>query len=93
VVKMLAAFILGVTVSACVASVEFPYHYYALDADSYSGSLKGPSKTDDLLLKMCLPTDKEKAPCLVMFTSAFLRLKEAHEKCQIELDAIQRTCQ
>jgi hypothetical protein len=92
-VKVIASFILGITVSACIASVDFPYHYYALDADSYNGALKGPTKSDDLLLKMCVPTEKDKAPCLVMFTSAFLRLKETHEKCQIDLAAIQRTCQ
>lgn len=87
--RVVIAFILGVTISACVAST-FPYRYYALDADSYNGSLKGPSQDQDLLMKMCLPTEHDKAPCLVMFTSAFMRLKESYMKCQSDLEAAQK---
>ena len=89
--KVIFAFILGVTVSACVAA-QFPFHYYALDSDSYEGKLRGPTEADDLLLKMCKPTDIDKAPCMVMFTSAFLRMKENYLKCQIDLDVLQRQC-
>ena len=86
--KIVVGFLLGVTISACVAST-FPYKFYALEADSYNGVLKGPTTADDTVLSMCRPTDQDKAPCLVMFTSAFLRLKESYQKCQIDLKSAQ----
>lgn len=88
--RIVISFFLGLSISACIAS-QFPYKYYVLDADSYAGQLKGPSVDQDIVLKMCQPTKDDKAPCLVMFTSAFMRLKEAHQKCLIDLDSIQRT--
>lgn len=87
--KVALGFTLGLILSACVAST-FPYKYYALDADSYTGSLKGPTTSEDLLMTMCRPTDSDKAPCLVMFTSAFLRLKESYQKCQVDLETLQK---
>lgn len=90
--KIVLGFFSGIMLSACLASNLFPFKYYALNANSYEGSLIGPTTDQDLLLKMCAPTEADKAPCLVMFTSDFLRLKEAHMKCQIDLDAAQRTC-
>lgn len=87
--RVVIAFIFGVAISSCVAST-FPYKYYVLDAESYSGSLKGPSQDQDVLMKMCSPTEQDKAPCLVMFTSAFMRLKESYMKCQTDLEAAQK---
>jgi len=91
--KVVLGFVSGITLSACLASNLFPFKYYALNAVSYDGTLMGPTADQDLLLKMCSPTEADKAPCMVMFTSQFLRLKEAHMKCQIDLDAAQRACQ
>jgi hypothetical protein len=92
-VKVIVAFIMGFTLSACVADKLFPYFYYSLDANSYEGQMRGPKPADDIPLQSCYPTDGNKAPCVVMFTSAFLRLKEDHIKCQLDLDAAQRQCQ
>ena len=90
--KVVFGVMLGMTISACVAST-FPYKFYALDADSYMGVLKGPTTSEDLLLTMCRPSDNDKAPCLVMFTSAFLRFKESYQKCQIDLKAAQENAE
>lgn len=90
--KVVFGIVLGMTISACVAS-SFPYKFYALDANSYEGSLKGPTDQDDILMSMCRPTEQDKAPCLVMFTSAFMRLKESYQKCQIDLKASQENAE
>ena len=83
--KIGLGFISGLILSACVGSV-FPFKYYTLDAKSYEGNLLGPTADKDLLLSMCSPTQGDKAPCIVLFTSEFLRLKDAYIKCQIDLD-------
>ncbi len=90
--KIVFGAMLGVTICACVAST-FPYKFYALDASSYTGTLKGPTASEDLLLTMCHPTEQDKAPCLVVFTSVFLRLKESYQKCQIDLKSAQENAQ
>lgn len=91
-VRIAIAFLMGVTISACMANKLFPFRYYSLDAESYEGKLLGPSVDQDLLLSMCRPTDIDSAPCMVMFTSAFLRMKEAYMTCQVDLQAAQREC-
>lgn len=88
--RIVGGFLLGIMFSACLASSSFPFHYYALSAASYEGKLVGPSEDKDLLLSMCAPKEGDKAPCMVMLTSDFMRLKESHLKCQTDLDASQR---
>lgn len=83
--RLILGLLLGITLAACRADKLFPYFYYSLDAMTYTGDLRGPEPADDIPLKSCMPTDADKAPCMVMFTSAFLRLKEAHIKSQIDL--------
>jgi len=91
--KIILGFSFGIMLSACLASNLFPFRYYSLSANSYEGMLLGPSSDQDLLLKICAPTDADKAPCMVMLTSEFLRLKQAHAMCQISLDNAQRRCE
>jgi hypothetical protein len=81
---VIIAFIAGVTISACVAN-NFPYFYYALDSQEYTGVLRGPTEANDIDMKECMPTERDKAPCTVMFTDVFLRLKEDYIKCQKSL--------
>jgi hypothetical protein len=90
--KLIIAFFMGVALTACLGSAYFPFKYYALDSESYEGKLRGPTEDKDLLLSMCRPTEADKAPCLVMFASDYLRMKSEFIKCQIDLDAAQR-CQ
>lgn len=87
--KVALSFTLGLILSACIAS-KFPFRYYTLDADSYEGALLGPTEDQDKALRLCAPSETNKAPCLVLFTSEFLRLKESYIKCQIDLDRAQR---
>lgn len=82
--------ILGVILSSCLASSPFPFRYYALQSASYEGKLTGPTEDKDLLFSMCAPSEGDKAPCMVMMTADFMRLKESYLKCQTDLDASQR---
>jgi hypothetical protein len=87
--KIGLGFISGLILSACV-SATFPFKYYTLEAKSYEGRLLGPIADKDLLLSMCSPSEADKAPCMVLFTSEFLRLKDAYLKCQVDLEAAAR---
>lgn len=88
-VRLAGWIFIGSVLGGC-ATESFPYKYYALRADSYEGTLKGPDESEDLPLKMCSPTEQDQAPCLLLFTPVFLRLKENYLKCQIDLESIQR---
>lgn len=90
-VRVILGVLIGLTLAACRADKLFPYFYYSLDAMTYNGDLRGPVPANDLPLSGCMPTDIDKAPCTVMFTSAFLRMKEAHIKTQVDLIACQRS--
>jgi hypothetical protein len=87
--KVGLGFTVGLILSACV-SANFPFKYYTLEAASYDGKLLGPHSDKDLLLAMCTPTEMDRGPCIVLFTSEFLRLKDAYLKCQVDLDAVSR---
>ena len=88
--KVIMGIVLGVILSSCLASSPFPFRYYALNAASYEGQLVGPTEDKDLLFSMCAPSEGDKAPCMVMLTADFMRLKESYLKCEIDLDAAQR---
>lgn len=57
------------------AGAVFPYKYYALDADTYNGFLRGPDPKDDLHLAICTPTEQDRAPCLVVKSAVLLQMK------------------
>ncbi len=69
---------------------SFPYRYYALDADSYAGSLRGPEPKDDVALSQCAPTEANKAPCIVMQTDKFLSAKKDYLDMQNRLIECER---
>lgn len=87
--KVVSGFIAGVIISGCL-SAQFPFKYYTLEAKSYEGKLLGPTSDRDLLLTLCSPSEADKAPCMVLLTSEFLRLKDAYLKCQDDLKSAQR---
>jgi hypothetical protein len=91
--RIVLGFCFGIMLSSCLASNLFPFRYYSLLANSYEGMLLGPSSDQDLLLRICAPNEGNKAPCMVMLTSEFLRLKQDHTTCQLALDAAQRRCE
>lgn len=77
-------FVLGVALLGCTAAV-FPYKYYALDADIYTGYLRGEKPADDLELSVCEPTANDKAPCVVLRTETLLKMKLDYKEMQNRL--------
>jgi hypothetical protein len=75
---------------ACIADPVFPYKYYFMDAISYEGKLNGPTPADDKNLLACKPTEEDKAPCTVMLTADFLRMKQNDLLYQSDLNYCKR---
>lgn len=73
----------------CGCAATYPYKYYGLAAASYQGRLLGDKPENDLDLLICTPTPQDAAPCIVMRSPDYLRLKadyktliEALNRCQ-----------
>lgn len=93
---MALAVLLGVI--GC-ASTSFPYKFYGINADSYGGSLLGPTPADDIPFAQCSP-DPEPSPspsgavavkgkCVVMKADAFFSLKLEFQQMQLDLQQCQ----
>jgi hypothetical protein len=86
--KLIAGFLMGVvTVSACASLPVFPFKYYSLDAENYTGTLKGPDASQDVDFKRCLPNSQDAAPCMVMFTASFLKMRDEYLEMKVDLKA------
>jgi hypothetical protein len=75
--SFLAGLALGILLMGC-AGASFPTKYYVLDAVDYNkdGRLLGPSEIEDLSFDRCQPSVSNLHPCVVVFTSDFLALKQ-----------------
>lgn len=84
---MLIGLGIGIVLSAC-ALPKFPYKFYTLSAVNYDGTLKGPKPADDLNLKECEPpiSNPNKAMCMVLKVSDYLRLKQDYLSTKIDLE-------
>lgn len=81
-------FCVGLLAGACLVScagASFPYRYYALDAQSYDGFLRGDKPENDLKLSECTPTVQDKAPCVVFKTNDAIKLKLEYKDMQNRL--------
>lgn len=91
----LVGLVVGFSLASCSTEAKFPYRYYALDAASYDGDLRGPKPADDKALKLCEPTPATpngpaiENKCLVMFKDEFLQMKADYKKMQVDLEACQ----
>lgn len=81
---LLSGLVTGFLLLGCAGAV-FPYKYYALDAQSYEGFLRGPDPKDDVKLSDCTPTAADKAPCIVMKSADFIRAKTDYKDMQNRL--------
>lgn len=67
----------------------FTFRYYGLAAAHYDGSLLGPSADKDVPFSKCAPSEADKGPCVVMFTSEFFALKQDY----LNIKAALKECQ
>lgn len=73
--KGLKWFILGALFfSACgTAAISFPYKFYHISGNSYSGVLLGPTKNDDIIFTECKPS-AGKQKCVVIFYTELAKI-------------------
>ena len=85
-------FVVGVAVACCGPTLgsTFPFRYYNLEAQSYSGMLRGGSPEDDLSLDRCKPEAGKANPCQVFFKDELLRLKQEYRNLQLENEDLRR---
>lgn len=80
--------ILGLLAVGCAG---FTFKYYGLAAVSYDGTLLGPSADKDVPFSRCAPTEADKGPCVIMFTSEFFALKTDYQNLKAQLKECQST--
>lgn len=80
----------GLAIVGCAASATFPYRYYTLHPDSYSGKLEGAKPQDDLNLQVCAPEQGKQNKCIVMLKDPYLQLKADYLNLATQLEACQR---
>jgi hypothetical protein len=91
--RLILGLVLGLTVAACSGMPKFPYRHYSLDAASYAGSLLGPKPSDDRHLAECIPTEADKSPCQVFFSSDLKALRTEYVKMKLRIIELESTCE
>lgn len=69
---------------------KWPYKPYGLDADSYSGWLRGPNPENDVALELCKPDIHAKGKCYVIFAEDYHRLRTEYLDMQERLKACEK---
>lgn len=86
--RVLALALLALLLVSCAA---FSYRYYGLDVeavtDADKGKLLGPKPEDDLPLTACKATSDNKAPCVVLTTEEFFKLRRDYNDVVEKLKA------
>lgn len=78
----------GVILSCCGQAVaSFPYAYYNLVLQNYTGRLEADDPKNDLSAEECKPIPGNANPCTVLLTPVFQRLKSDRQKLQVDLKA------
>ncbi len=86
---------LVLAVEAC-ATNPFPYTVYGLELGKDVSSSKLLANTSsgapDETLSECAPTAQSEAPCIVIFESEYLQMKQAYIDTYNQLVALQKKC-
>lgn len=87
--QVLVGFVIGFLVVSC-AGLSFGYKFYGLQVAHYDdGTLLGPKAADNLPFTVCEPTAADKAPCIVMLSAEFNRLKADYMDTKQKLNECQ----
>ena len=87
--QFLAGFILGASLIGCAASPIFPYKFYHLSGNNFTGTLLGPQPSDDVPFSTCKPVGN-KQQCVVVFYSELSALIKDYKQTKSDLIACQR---
>lgn len=87
--KLIVPLGISLLLSGCAGAV-FPYKYYGLNAENYSGALYGPTVREDLNLMTCAPDDVSRGKCIVILKDEFYRLKNDFLTMRFQLKELQK---
>jgi len=77
---------------ACgAAQIRFPYKFYHLSQNTYTGTLLGPTDKDDKPFTDCKPVNG-KQKCVVVFYTELNALIKDYKKTKQDLSDLQRKC-
>lgn len=79
---------IGLMVTAC-AGVVWPYKFYHLSGNNFSGTLLGPKETDDIAFSECRPVNG-KQRCVVVFYTELQKLVTDYKQTKQALYDCQR---
>lgn len=67
------------------------YRYYTLELPEYDkGKLKGPEEKEDLPMEVCKPNAADHAPCFVILSDEFFKIKRDLKDAQEKLKACEQ---
>jgi len=87
-VILLCAFFL---IACGAAQIRFPYAFYHLSGNTYSGTLLGPTDKDDKPFSECSPVNG-KQKCVVVFYTELNALIKDYKETKQALSDLQRKC-
>lgn len=88
--RFLLGFIMGCSLIACAAAKPiFPYKFFHLSGNNFSGKLLGPKESDDLPFSRCAPVNG-KQQCVVVFYPELTALVDDYKKTKQDLIDCQR---
>lgn len=82
-------FCLALTLLACAAAPIFPYKFYHLAGNSFSGTLQGPTPKDDIPFERCMPVNG-KQQCVIVFYTELSALIKDYKQTKSDLISCQR---
>lgn len=84
-----AGFLLGCALISCAASPVFPYKFYHVSGNNFSGTLLGMQPKDDVPFSQCKPING-KQQCVVVFYPELTALISDYKQTKSDLIACQR---
>ena len=86
--KFLSGFLFGCALVACGSLPVFPYHYYNISGNSFTGTLLGATPQDDIPFTQCKPVNGVQQ-CVVVFYPELNALIKDYKQTKSDLISCQ----
>lgn len=87
--RFLLGFVWGCLLVACAATPVFPYKFFHISGNTFSGTLLGPTDKDDVPFSRCAPVNGVQQ-CVVVFYSELNALIKDYKQTKADLIACQK---
>lgn len=87
--QFLLGFALACSLIACAAAPIFPYKFFHLSGNTFSGNLLGADPKDDVPFSSCAPVNG-KQQCVVVFYPVLTALISDYKKTKADLIACEK---